>query len=152
MKVRVETQLDAPIDDVWRALQTPRLLKHVASPLIIFRLVGGGAFPDAFADGRVQVWMWMFGIVPFGRQWIDVSRPMVREDVRQIRDNGSGDLVQRWDHLITIRPLSASKTHYQDEVEIKAGLLTPVVWMFAAVFYRWRQHRWRGLVRRGFQF
>lgn len=152
MKVRVQTELAAPIDRVWEALQTPKLLLHVAAPLLVFRPAGGATLDETFADGKVRVWMWLFGVIPFGRQWLNVSRPIVREDLRQIRDDGSGDLIRRWDHIITIRPLSASTTHYEDVVEVDAGLLTPIIWAFAAVFYRWRQHRWRGLVRRNFSF
>lgn len=150
MRVRIETRLEAPIDRVWDALQTPALLRHVAAPLLFFRPVGQ-PFPERFADGRVRVSMWLFGAIPFGRQWIDVSRPEGQDGVRRIRDNGSGDLVRRWDHMIAVRALSPQTTHYEDTVEIDAGLLTPAVWLFAVVFYRWRQHRWRRLVRRSFR-
>ncbi|MBN8607821.1 MAG: hypothetical protein J0L81_12970 [Caulobacterales bacterium] len=40
---------------------------------------------------------------------------------------------------------------YRDRVRVEAGLLTPGVWMFAALFFRWRQMRWRALVKRGFK-
>jgi ligand-binding SRPBCC domain-containing protein len=148
MRVRVATVLQAPMEAVWAALQTPSLLQHVAAPLLVFRPVGGNPFPTVFPDGRLQVAMRAFGVIPLGRQWIDVSRPKVTDTERQIRDNGSGSLVARWDHLITIRPLSPVTTDYEDAVEIEAGLLTPLVWAYAQVFYRWRQHRWRALARR----
>jgi hypothetical protein len=35
----------------------------------------------------------------------------------------------------------------RDEVDIAAGHMTPIVWAFAQVFYRHRQHRWRALAR-----
>lgn len=32
-------------------------------------------------------------------------------------------------------------------VEIRAGVLTPLVWLFAQVFFRYRQMRWRSLLK-----
>jgi hypothetical protein len=43
-------------------------------------------------------------------------------------------------------------THYTDQVEIQAGLLTPLVWALASIFYRYRQFRWRRLVAADFAY
>jgi ligand-binding SRPBCC domain-containing protein len=152
MKVVIETSLAAPIEVIWAALQTPRLLLHVCSPLMVFRPIGMKIFPDTFDEGRIRVSMWLFGVLPFGRQWLDVSRPPAYGDTRFIRDNGSGDLIRRWDHIIAVRPMDEDSVIYRDEVELDAGLLTLPVFAFAAIFYRWRQHRWRRLVRRRFRY
>jgi len=36
---------------------------------------------------------------------------------------------------------------YTDQIDIQAGILTPPIWLFAHIFYRYRQRRWRHLVR-----
>jgi len=36
---------------------------------------------------------------------------------------------------------------YTDEIEIQAGWLTPGIWLFAQLFYRHRQRRWKALLR-----
>jgi hypothetical protein len=36
-----------------------------------------------------------------------------------------------------------------DRVDIRAGLLTPFIWLFAQGFYRWRQYRWGRLLAQG---
>lgn len=150
MRVKVQTRLHAEPDRVWQAVQKPALLQHVSFPLIVFIPLGASGDPHApFPDGRSRVFMLAFAVLPFGRQWIDVSRHWDGGPVRRLRDNGAGDLVRRWDHWITIAPHPEGGTEYVDEVEIEAGVLTPLVWAFAHLFYRWRQHRWRGLVRRG---
>jgi hypothetical protein len=70
----------------------------------------------------------------------------------RIRDNGHGSLAAKWDHLITISQGTDGNVVYTDDVEVSAGWLTPFVWLYAHVFYRYRQYRWRRLVRRGFRF
>jgi len=67
---------------------------------------------------------------------------------KKLRDNGYSALITTWDHWITVEPDGERGTRYRDEVEVKAGLLTPFVWLFAQVFYRHRQRRWRALARR----
>ena len=42
----------------------------------------------------------------------------------------------------------ANGTLYADEIEIRAGLLTVFVWLFAHGFYRYRQMRWQRVIRR----
>ena len=51
-----------------------------------------------------------------------------------------------------MQALPDGRTRYTDSVEVRAGLLTPLVWAFATAFYRHRQRRWRRLVRRGFRY
>lgn len=152
MKVKIATRLLAPPERVWAEVQKSKLLLHIAAPLIVFKPAENRPFPDEFPEGRLRVWMLLFGIVPFGRQWIYVSRPALGDGVKRIRDNGSGDLIQTWDHWISIAAHAEGGTAYVDEVEIKAGLLTPLIWAFAWCFYRWRQLRWRALVRRDFHY
>ena len=85
------------------------------------------------------------GFLPLGRQWIDISSVETADGSFRMRDNGRGDLVHRWDHWITILPHVDGNCSYADEVEVEAGLQTPLVWIFAWVFYAHRQRRWRKL-------
>lgn len=94
----------------------------------------------------------MFGVVPLGNQRIVITKPMLGPLRYQLRDNGSGDLASRWDHLITIEPVGSDQCRYTDEVELKAGILTAFVWAFASVFYAYRQWRWRKLVKDDFAY
>ena len=53
-----------------------------------------------------------------------------------------------WSHRITVDDEGWGSTRYLDEIEIAAGVLTPFVWVYAQLFYRYRQWRWRRLARR----
>lgn len=158
MMVDLETRLAAPPDRVWAEVQTSRLLRHIARPLVHFQALDPKELPERWRPGKYRVFMWCFYILPFGRQWIDINEPPApegepdRENTRCIRDNGTGDFVRVWDHWIFIRPDGAGGTIYRDRVEVKAGLLTPFVWAFAQWFYRHRQARWRALVARDFDY
>ncbi len=154
MIVEVSTRLDAPPERVWEHVQTPRLLQHVAAPLVVFRSRERGGFPQTWSNGPHRVWMFAFGFVPLGPQTVGIEIGPHESGVYRVRDNGSGLLAKTWDHLITIKPDAHDPNHtlYTDHVRIAAGLLTPFVWAFSMVFYRWRQVRWRGLVRRGFRY
>jgi hypothetical protein len=94
------------------------------------------------------------GVVPIGEQTIAISFPL-QEPAKgryQLRDDGSGQLVRTWDHLITVEPADSApgqrtpRTRYIDQVDVDAGALTAPVWLWAHLLYRWRQRRWRRLI------
>lgn len=72
---------------------------------------------------------------------------MVRfdEDKREIPSNEQGGPVKVWNHRIKVEPLSERRCLYTGELEVHAGTLTPLIWLFAHPFYRYRQMRWRNL-------
>lgn len=149
MKVSRSTMIDLPPPTVWAEAQTAPLLQHIAWPMIRFVPVGETSL-DAFQPGgRYQVKLHLFGFIPFGTQWIVTSlhEPDTGQWPKRLRDNGYSALIAKWDHWITVKPDANGGTHYSDDVEIAAGILTPFIWAFAEIFYRHRQRRWRGMAR-----
>lgn len=151
MNLEISTLLGASLERVWGELQTPRLLQYVAWPLVRFRPIAPTTFPATWTDAEYLVEMRLFGVLPAGRQKIRISR-RVEGAVRILRDDGSGQLAKMWDHVIRVEPVSDTTTRYFDTLEVRAGALTPLVWMFAQVFYRHRQRRWRALIRGAFDY
>ena len=149
MKVALSTCIEMPPETVWAEVQALRLLSHIAWPLMRFVPVGDEPLEVFKPGGRYQVRLRLFGILPFGTQWIvtSIQEPDSGDWPKRLRDNGYSALVSKWDHWITISSGGAGGTHYSDEVEISAGIMTPFVWAFAQVFYWHRQRRWRGLAR-----
>lgn len=145
-RIRCDTVLRTPADRAWAAVLRTRLLDHVAWPLQRFERVDPPSWPSVWSDGRYKVRCRLFGLVPVGEQWINISTVEAGPDRYVLRDDGRGDLAARWDHRITIRPLPGDRCRYTDEVEVEAGRLTPLVAAFAWMFYRHRQRRWRALV------
>lgn len=150
------TTLNCRPERAWQEVQTSRLLTYITAPLVVFEPVAPTTLPAVWAEGRYLVRMRLFGRLPFGRQWIVITRPRVDttpgRQHYELRDNGHGDVIATWDHWIIIRETEDGRTHYTDRVEVRAGLLTPFIWAYASLFYRWRQYRWRRLVARGFVY
>ncbi|HMQ30426.1 MAG TPA: hypothetical protein PKD53_06830 [Chloroflexaceae bacterium] len=150
------TILDCPPERAWQEVQTSRLLAYITSPLVRFVPVDPLSLPPVWSEERYLVQMRLFGLLPFGTQWIVITRPVIdgtpgREHY-ELRDNGHGDFIATWDHRIILRETEDGRTHYTDRVEVQAGLLTPFIWAYASLFYRYRQHRWRRLVASGFAY
>lgn len=145
MHLRLTTKLDVPAETAAALVGMPALLEHVAAPLLRFTPVDPPSFPSVWEERRYRVRVLLAGVLPLGRQWIDISREAAPEDSYQMRDNGSGDLARRWDHRITIVADGENACTYVDDVAVEAGLLTPFVWSFGRVFYAHRQRRWRRL-------
>ena len=149
MLVDIATYLPCKPDVAIEHANSPALLVHITKPLVTFVALEPPQFPVQWADGTYWVSMRLFGIIPMGKQAIVISHPPA--DVFTLRDKGYSALIQTWDHAITIAP-SGSGTLYRDQVVIEAGLLTPLVWSFALLFYHHRQRRWRQLVSAGFDY
>jgi len=149
MKVSRSTIIDLPPEVVWSEVQTARILIHIAWPLMRFVPVGDEPLENFKSGGRYLVKLRLFGMLPFGKQWIvtSVHDPKTVEWPKRLRDNGSSALIDKWDHWITVTPNAEGGTRYSDDVEISAGIMTPVIWAFAWVFYWHRQKRWRGLAK-----
>lgn len=149
MKVDISTELDCPIDEAITHAMTTRLLRFVSYPLVHFTPIEPRAWPDTWTEGTYWVGMRILGFLPFGKQAIVISYPESAAGFL-LRDNGYSSLVEVWDHTILISTTNG-RTRYRDTVTIQAGLFTLPVWLFAQVFYRHRQRRWRLLAGRGFR-
>lgn len=146
MKVTVRSVFDCPPEFVWDRVQTSAAFLEVIRPLMRVEPVDGTPLPERWAERTsVSVRMYLFGFLPLGRHTI--RHADIDPHGRQIRSKESGTLVRSWCHDITVADADRGRALYSDEVEIRAGLLTLPVWVFAWLFYRHRQRRWKKLIR-----
>ncbi|QMT40347.1 hypothetical protein [Neisseria shayeganii] len=150
--VRIDIGTDLPCSAEQAAAEVcrPRLLHYVAWPLVVFRPREPAAWPERWVPGTYRAGLYLGGVLPVGGQAIVISYP--QQAAFALLDDGHGRLIRRWSHLITIEPDGTGGCRYRDRVEIAAGWLTWPVALFAHVFYRYRQYRWRWLVRQGFDY
>lgn len=144
MRVRVSTHLDADPEEVWQLLKRPSTLVHVSR--FALRFSGAAEFPAEWNEGtRLVTRYWLIGLLPMPwRHHLLVER--VDEVTRQVQSRETGGPIRTWDHRIQLTA-EGQGTRYVDEIDIDAGLFTWFVAAFATLFYRYRQARWRRLVR-----
>jgi ligand-binding SRPBCC domain-containing protein len=144
MMVRVSTELDAPAEVVWAALKRKSCFLHVTRGLMGFP--DAEEWPKEWRQGdEARTRLHFFHLIPGWEHSLRVIR--VDEDKRELVSNETGGPVERWNHMLKVKPISGTLSLYTDEIEIRAGSLTPLLWVFAHVFYRYRQMRWRELAR-----
>ena len=87
-----------------------------------------------------------FGIGPVSSHSVHVIR--VDPAAREIQTEENGQLVTSWNHQMRVETSPGNQSRYTDCIHLNAGLLTPLVWLFACLFYRSRQRRLRLLFAR----
>lgn len=143
MRVQLKIVLDASPDAVWDALCSPSVLSDISHPLLSFEPLSPTGLPHRWDEGPHPVAVSaLFGIVPVGRQSIDIHFSQ-RGDTRVLEDSGgpiSGALaiITSWRHRMAVAPGPEGTTLYRDRLDISAGVLTPVVWVGLWAFWQWR--------------
>ncbi len=144
MIARISTDLDAPAGRVWALLRRKETLLYVTRGLM--RFSGAERWPEEWREDKEAVGrIWLFHVIPGWRHRIRLVS--AAEERHELRTEERGGPVEVWNHRLQVTPLSSGHSRYTDEIEIRAGALTPVVWAFAHVFYRYRQARWRALAK-----
>ena len=149
--IEITTHLAAPPERISAEIMRPALLLHVSAPMLRFQPIDPPALPETWRDGQYKLRMLAFGILPVGWQTVGLETQPMRGEVWSIRDNGHGAMIKTWDHMIEVAP-DGDGSRYTDRVTVDAGWLTPFVALFARIFYRHRQRRWRRLVANGFDY
>lgn len=142
--VERSTQLDASADAVWAAVKTPAAFRAVTRRLLVMPVIRRRQ--DEWREGETVVgWVFLFGFLPFSRHHLHIAS--IEESTRTLSSREFGGLITTWNHDIVVVPIDAVACRYRDRIEIDAGIMTPVITLYARWFYRMRQRRWRALAR-----
>ncbi len=150
MHLELDTRLPCSLEQAVAEVKQPRLLFHIARPMVYFAPCDGTVIPEQWRERTYWFQLKLLGILPFGKQAVRISF-QERPGCFTVRDNGFSALIRKWDHRITITE-NNGEVIYRDQLELDAGILTPFVWVFARVFYGHRQSRWRKLAQSGFDY
>ncbi|MDO5078160.1 hypothetical protein EII38_03710 [Streptococcus minor] len=140
---KLTTYFDTPPDKVSKLVKNVATLYFVSSPLLIFRPVKGQELSHQWTNGTYWFHLYLFGFIPLGKQAIVISFP--KSPVFQILDDGHSQFIKQWRHMITIKK-EGQGTLYEDQLQISAGAFTYLVIVFAQLFYKHRQRRWKKLL------
>jgi hypothetical protein len=145
VQARVSTDLSIPADLAWATVKRPDTFAYITRGVLGVRPLDDD-IPEVFEQGFVvRVRLWFFHVLPAWKHEIEVVR--LDDATRELYTNERGGPVRGWNHLIKVEAVG-SRSRYTDSIDIEAGPLTPIVWLYAQLFYRYRQHRWRKLARR----
>lgn len=142
--VHQETILPTNANRVWSAMLSPATFRYVCKGLFVFPALAGRAEPLRPGDCGTG-WLYAFHVIPAYRHTIEVVE--VDRESRTIRTREHGGVLKAWNHTLHVEPIDEHACRYSDTVAIDAGILTGVVAAAADGIYRYRQRRWRKLVR-----
>jgi hypothetical protein len=143
--IHVETELPTDAERVWRAMKHPASFLYVCRGLLGIPALEGRTEPMVEGEEGTG-WLFLFHVIPLSRHTIHLVD--VDEESRSLRSREHGGILRAWNHTLHVEPLGTQRSRYSDTVEIDAGMLTRAVARIAVVIYRYRQRRWRRLVRK----
>ncbi|MGM0403453.1 MAG: hypothetical protein ACQEQN_07035, partial [Thermodesulfobacteriota bacterium] len=147
MIARISTHFACTEAALWRKIIAPESLQFVASPILCFVPEEAGAMDGEWIVGKkYHLRLYFLNFIPLGRHTIQLVK--IDKADNTISSKESGMLARVWNHDITFRETDSGKVQYTDKIEIRAGLLSPAIWLFAHIFYRHRQRRWKLLLER----
>lgn len=144
MIARIQTELPSSAEKVWEALLKRDTLLYITRGILGFR--GADQWPEVFQEGiEVETQLVFFHLVPGWKNRLRIVR-IEKEKLKLASEEGGG-IIQQWNHRMLVERKTAQRCQYTDEIEIRAGVLTVVIWAYAHVYYRYRQSRWRQLAK-----
>lgn len=146
MLARISTQFACTESELWQKLSQPASLQFVASPLLAFTPLEPAVLGSEWeVDRDYPLKLYFLKFIPLGRHTIKLVK--IDRDRNLISSRESGLLAPVWNHNISFDEIDPGLVSYTDEIDIRAGWLTPLVWLFAHLFYRHRQRRWKVLLK-----
>jgi hypothetical protein len=142
--IHLQTTLPTGADRVWHAMQSPATFLYVCKGLFGVPALAGRAEPLGVGE-RGTAWLFAFHLIPAYRHTIEVAE--VDETDKTIRTREHGGVIRSWNHTLHVEPTDANQCRYSDTVDIDAGAATNFVAAIAVGIFRYRQRRWRKLVR-----
>jgi len=146
MIARISTYLDCSEERLWEKIMDPQSLQFIASPILSFQPPVKSDLEGEWIVGKsYELKLYFLGIFPLGRHSIKIVT--IDRDRNMIVSHETGQLARVWNHTIRFSRATPTKLTYSDEIQIEAGLLTAPIWIFAHLFYRHRQKRWKMLLK-----
>lgn len=143
--VHLETVLPTTADRVWAAMLSPVTFLYVCKGLFGIPALSGRAEPLRLGE-RGTALLFAFHLLPAYRHTIEIVH--IDEAEGTVRTHEHGGILRAWNHTLHVEPIDGHSCRYSDTVEIDAGPATAVVATVAIGIFRYRQRRWRKLVRR----
>ena len=142
--VSLTVDLQASADTVWRAVKSPLGFRFVSRGLVRWPIAEGRNTPWVSGE-TVRGWIFAAGIVPVA--FHELTFVLLDDDTREFRTDEHGGFITRWNHNISVTPITDSTCRIDDTVTFSGGIVTPLLTIAVRVFYAIRRYRWVSLAR-----
>lgn len=146
MIAKITTKLNCTDLKLWSIILKPETLQYIASPILYFTPIHRD---EPFNEWRVgktyKLKIYLFKYLPLGKHYITIFN--IDKKLNKIETHESGLMSPIWNHSILFNRIS-NEIEYTDQIEIKAGVMTFFIWIFAQIFYRHRQRKLKKLLKR----
>jgi len=147
MLARISTTFNCTAKTFWTLIDRPASLQFVTAPILSFRPLAPPTLDKIWAVDKVYEFkLYLFKVLPLGRHQIELVT--LDRTTNTIVSNERGTLAPTWNHTIRFEHVAENRIRYTDEIAITAGWRTAFIWLFAQLFYRHRQRRWKMLLKR----
>ncbi len=150
--VRVSTDLPVSADRAFALAHRLTLFEYVVSPFVRLAVRGEQralAEREGFSLGsEYSARLWFFIVIPAWTHHLKI----VSDGDHELYTNEQSGPARVWNHRLTFLPTGEATCRYTDEVELEDGMLGAPLALFTQAFFRYRQWRWRRLLRNGVPF
>ncbi|TDO12109.1 hypothetical protein EV580_3835 [Mycobacterium sp. BK086] len=130
---------------VWPAMLSPATFLYACKGLFSVPALAGRVEP--FREGESgTAWLFALHVVPAYRHTIEVHD--IDPATHTVRTREHGGILRAWNHTLHVEAIDNTSCRYTDTVDIDAGIATGLAALVADGIFRYRQRRWRTLVRR----
>lgn len=142
--VSISSVFPASPEQIWSQLVKVETLQYIAAPYASFRPVNSDESMTWQKGAVSRFYLRIFGFISAGVHEIRVKE--FNKTTYTIQTVESNKTVPVWKHKIVLKPIDTLSTCYTDEVELYAGWLTCIVYLWSKMFYRHRQRKWLQLL------
>jgi hypothetical protein len=139
MIIKVTSIFPASRERVFAKLQEIETLRYICAPLATFTPLEDSQKWQAGAVFR-------FDLTACGLKFGVHTIKVKKFDLNKILTHEHNKNVPVWNHIIMLENYGKTQTKYSDIVEVRAGWKNLFIWLWANVFYRHRQRKWRELL------
>ena len=141
LKISISSILNNSTEKIWDKILNIETLIEICKPMARFKLISNENIMKWELNKEYIFKLLIYGFLPFGRHKIILE--ILDEKNKIILSKEHNSIVKIWNHKILMENIEENKTKYTDEVEIYAGIFTIFVAVWAKIFYKHRQKKWK---------
>jgi len=141
IKIIISSTLYNSAEKIWNKLLNIETLIEICKPMATFKSKLNEKEMKWEINKGYIFKLFIYGFIPFGDHKIILKK--LDKENKIILSNEYNKIVKIWNHLIIMENLGENEIKYTDEVEIYAGIFTLFTAIWAKLFYKHRQKKWK---------